>query len=516
MILTQNGPVTNVERIGLAIAMILALALMWPVRGYLTDDTFIHLQYARNLAAGQGFVFNPGEHVYGSTSPLWVALLADGIAVGLDGVGWSKAMGFAATLWSVGLFLQLMRRNLRMPELRALATIVWASHAWMIRWSLSGMETPLAVALVLAGFVAFTEGEQWGSRPLRTGSLWALAALTRPEAVFLLVLWGVFLVIDTDSRDGVRRLFFGVVPPVLIYGGWLLFARVYFGTFWPNTLAAKAAGGEGWAYYWATFVRQVGIVGLTDAVLAGALIAALVFGGGRLWPRRFQAQRMLPWVWVTMVPVLYILRGVPVLSRYLLPILPILSWLAWRAVERWWGGNNPDPGARRGAAVLGVGLAALALTQNLFAYNNLVLPQVRSWTTGMHRSLIPWAEWFAAHTPPHSVIAARDIGALGFYSHRRVVDLAGLVTPKMVPILQTRSLEDATADFSFASFSRPDFLVDCAPRAYDLISRSRYATALVPLGNATVPNLGIARPGEAVYSYYRIDWAVHDSLGVHR
>lgn len=516
MILTQNGPVTRVERIGLAVAMILALALMWPVRDYLTDDTFIHLQYARSLAAGQGFVFNPGEHVYGSTSPLWVALIADGIALKLDGVWWAKALGAAATLWSVGLFLQLMRRNLRMPELRALATVVWASHAWMLRWSLSGMETPLAVALVLAGFVAFTEGEQWGSRPLRTGALWGLAALTRPEAVFLLVLWGVFLVIDTDSRDGVRRLFFGALPPVLIYGGWLLFARFYFGTFWPNTLAAKAAGGEGLEYYWSTFVRQVGIIGLTDAVLVGALMAALLFGGSRLWPKRFQAQRLLPWVWISMVPLLYIVRGVPVLSRYLLPLLPILSWLAWRAVERWWGGNNPDPAARRGAAVLGLGLAALALTQNLFTYNNLVLPQVRSWTAGMHQCLIPWGKWFEAHTPAQSVIAARDIGALGYYSRRRVVDLAGLVTPQMVPILQKQSVEDATADFAFASFSRPDFLVDVAPRAYDLVSRSRYATALVPIGNASVPNLGIARPGEAVYSFYRIDWAVYDSLKAHR
>jgi len=514
VILTQNGSVTPIERIGLAVAMILAIALMWPVRGYLTDDTFIHLQYARNLAAGQGFVFNPGEHVYGSTSPLWVALLADGIALGLDGVWWSKFMGMAATLWSIVLFLQLMRRNLRMPELRALATVVWASHAWMIRWSLSGMETPLAVALVLAGFVALTEGEQWGTRPVRTGALWALAALTRPEAVFLLVLWGVFLIIDTDSRDGLRRLIAGILPPVIIYGGWLVFARLYFGTFWPNTLAAKVAGGTGWDYFMSTFVRQAGIVGLTDAVLAGALIAALVFGGTRLWPRRLQAQRLLPWVWVTMVPVLYIMRGVPVLSRYLVPLLPILSWLAWRAVERWWGGNSAEPAARRGAAVLGLGLAALAITQNILTYNNLVLPQVRSWTAGMNQSVIPWGEWFEAHTLPGSVIAARDIGALGYFSRRRVVDLAGLVTPKMVPILEKESLEDAAANFSFTSFARPDFIVDVAPRAYDLASRSRYSAALVPLGNASVPNLGIARPGEAVYSYYRIDWPAYDSLGV--
>src|SRR5439155_1086413 len=141
----------------------------------------------------------------------------------------------------------LLRRTLLTPVLRAAATVAWASNAWMLRWSVSGMETPLAVALILAGFVAFTEGEQWGSRPVRTGALWALAALTRPEAVLLLVLWAVFLIVDTENRAGLRRLVFGAVPPIVIYGSWLLFARVYFGTFWPVTLAAKTAGGGGLA-----------------------------------------------------------------------------------------------------------------------------------------------------------------------------------------------------------------------------------------------------------------------------
>lgn len=516
MVLTLNGPVTRVERIGLAIALVLALALMWPVRHYLTDDTFIHLQYAKHLAAGNGFVFNVGENVYGSTSPLWVALIADGIALGLDGLWTARALGLAATLWSVVLFLQLMRRNLRLPELRALATITWAGHAWMIRWSLSGMETALAVALVLAGFVAFTEGRQWGSRPVRTGALWALAALTRPEAVFLLVLWGMFLVIDTDSREGVRRLIAGVIPPALIYGGWLLFSRLYFGTFWPNTLSAKTAGGIGLEYFLGTILRQVKIVGATDAALAGAMVAAMVFGGARLWPRRLVAQRFLPWAWVGVVPVLYVMRGVPVLSRYLVPLMPVLAWLAWRAVERWWAGEEPAPELRRGAALLGIGLASLALVQNLFVYNNAVLPQVRSFSAGLRQSLIPWGEWFDAHTRPGVTIAAPDIGALGYYSNRRVVDLAGLVTPGMVPLLEREAPEQLVANFSFVKVGRPDFLVDRSTRAYDLMSRSPWSAALVPLGNAAVPNLGVARPEAAVYSFYRVDWAVYDSLAATR
>lgn len=512
--MTENpiGRWTRLEVVCLAVALALALALMWPVRGYLTDDTFIHLQYARHLAEGKGFVFNHDEHVYGSTSPLWVALIADGMAVGLDGLLVARALGAIATLGSVVLFMMLMRRNLRMPVLRGLATIVWAAHPWMIRWSLSGMETPLAVGLVLAGFVAFTDGRQWGSRPVRTGALWALAALTRPEAVFLLLLWFVFLVIDTDSREGVRRLIAGSLPPALIYGGWLLFARLYFGTFWPNTLAAKTAGGVGWDYVFDTLTRQVKILGASDAVLGGALVAALVFGGRRMWPSRPAAQRLLPWVWVFALPVLYVMRGVPVLSRYLVPLMPVLAWLAWRAVERWWAGEEPVPEQRRGAAVLGVALAALALVQGLLLYNNAVRPQVTSFSAGLRQSLVPWGKWFAENARPNATIAAPDIGALGYYSRRRVLDLAGLVSPGMIPLLEREQPEDLVARFSFAKVERPEFLVDRAPHAFDLISRSRWGAALVPLGSASVPNLGIARPEAVVYSFYRIDWATYDSL----
>ena len=276
MIPRSYAPLRPIERIGLVVGLLLAAALMWPVRGYLTDDTFIHLQYARHLAEGRGLVFNVGERVYGCTSPLWAILIADGMTLGFDGLLTAHVLGALSTLASVGLFLQLMRRTLRTPELCALATVAWAGHAWMLRWSLSGMETPLAVALTLAGFVAFTEGAQWGSRPVRTGALWSLAALTRPEAVFLLALWALFLTVDADSRAGLKRLIYGLMPPLLIYGAWLIQARVFFGTFWPETLSAKAAGGGGAAFGLENLWRQVRIVGATDGVLAALLVLGLL------------------------------------------------------------------------------------------------------------------------------------------------------------------------------------------------------------------------------------------------
>jgi hypothetical protein len=267
--------------------------------------------------------------------------------------------------------------------------------------------------------------------------------------------------------------------------------------------------------------REVKIVGATDGLIAVLLVAALLGGGRRLWTQRpltQRAQRLLPWVWVLAVPALYVGRGVPVVSRYLLPLLPVLSWLAWRAGECWSLGpveiglGEATPRAARRTALLGVAFAALVLLQNLVVYRAMVVPQVNSFTAGLSESLIPWAHWLRQHTPPSTVIATPDIGALGYFSQRRILDLGGLVTPEMVPYLQHEEYEEATANFRFAAFSRPGYLVDRGPRPDDLRHRSRFAPALTLLGVTSVPNLGIAQPGRVFYSLYRIDWPEADSI----
>src|SRR5690349_496948 len=69
-------------------AVLLALSLMvavgycawailkWRSSAVLFDDAFISFRYAKNIAAGHGFVFNPGERVEGATNFLWVLIAA--------------------------------------------------------------------------------------------------------------------------------------------------------------------------------------------------------------------------------------------------------------------------------------------------------------------------------------------------------------------------------------------------------------------------------------------------------
>src|SRR5688572_8374570 len=69
------------RRLGLAIGATLALAAAWAVYVHLAtailpfDDAYISFRYAENLAAGRGLVYNEGERVFGSSTPLYVLWL---------------------------------------------------------------------------------------------------------------------------------------------------------------------------------------------------------------------------------------------------------------------------------------------------------------------------------------------------------------------------------------------------------------------------------------------------------
>jgi hypothetical protein len=50
--------------------------------------------------------------------------------------------------------------------------------------------------------------------------------------------------------------------------------------------------------------------------------------------------------------------------------------------------------------------------------------------------MVSTAHWIAENTEPEALIAAHDIGALGYFGERRLVDLAGLVSPEVIPFIR--------------------------------------------------------------------------------
>jgi hypothetical protein len=432
--------------------------------GFPLDDAWIHQTYARSLAHTGRWTYTGGQVSAGSTSPLWTLLLVPGHLVGLDPRAWAYALGTALLLGSGWLAWQV-GRALGLPEGAAWGLGVLVVTEWHMAWAaLSGMETILVAFLALAlfwGFLRAAEGP-WTARQAGTlGLLAGLLVLTRPDGLLLALWLGLDGALRLVRRERVPRL---LALAAAALGGALLPLAPYLfanwtasGTPWPNTFYAKQAEYQEVARAFPLEVRLLRLaatpwVGAQVLLLPG--LAALVWPGwrGPAEAGRRVRRALVPLAgWALTAIAVYAVR-LPVTyqhGRYLMPLIPALLVLGGVGCWRW-----VRPGAERllvraasRAWLLAYGACALAfLALGARAYH---------WDTRfIETELVATARWLEAHTPEDALIAVHDIGAIGYFCPRDLVDLAGLVSPEVIPFIRD---EDALLRYILARGA--DYLV---------------------------------------------------------
>lgn len=474
-------------------------ALAWlPLAGFVPDDTYIHLQYARHLMAGDGLVFNVGERVYASTSPLWSGFLAALGALGLDLVAASMGASLVAALAASVAASRLFVRLLPAPAAVA-ASLLFAIDVWFVRWAGSGMETSLAVLLVVLGFERYAAGSPWGVRPMGPALWWALAGLVRPEAWLLTALLGLRVLIeDGPVRERARRVALALLPALVTGGAWSAFAWAYYGTPLPVTIHAKSIEGQGLSgAAQNVFIMSSELLASRPLELLACGAAAVGLLGGRL---ALDRGHIVPAGWLLGLPLFFLASGIPGGTRYLVPLTPLLIATGWAAIARL------VPERRRLALVA---LAASAAGVGVMVTQ--VVPQANAFRLGMAQTWIAQGRWFAAHTPPGTRVALRDIGAFAYYSDRPVLDLGGLVTPQMVPLMRVHEYDPLATHLRFGALARPDYFIDVATEPARMARESPFAACLEPLGEGRLDHRALRKREPAWVSAYRIDWSCVDS-----
>jgi len=64
------------------------------------------------------------------------------------------------------------------------------------------------------------------------------------------------------------------------------------------------------------------------------------------------------------------------------------------------------------------------------------------------------AHWLAENTGPDDLLAVHDIGAIGYFTQRPLIDLAGLITPEVIPIIR-----DEAALLQFIKARQAEYLI---------------------------------------------------------
>jgi len=487
----RENPSLSRDRVWLALAALLPCLVYLAAEAYLLsfdlgfplDDSWIHLQFARNLVAGNGLSYNSGELVTGSTSPLWTALLSLLFYLPGNLVVWTKALGIALHVAAIDATWRLGRELGLRRGLAALAAVLTLATSWMVWSALSGMEIPLFIFLSLQGMILHLREHRDTSRPPLSLGVLAVAALARPEGLALLVLAGAdrLLVFDRDAageetglrwrRPAWRPLLAGIGLAVCALAGPLLFYRWAGGSFLPTTFAAK--GGAMRHYLpdlqylnlvFTIFFRPQPYM----ALLAGAGVLALI---ERLGTPRDRG--LLPALWLLAVPVAYSLvtpssgSGALVgnFGRYYFPLFPVLVLLGVLGLER--AAEVLGPRillAGRGGRF---GVPAGALLVALLAW-----PTASTLAQGMGRYLqnvlnvqdsdVRMARWLAPRLPPDAVLAVNDIGALKFFLPNRVIDLAGIANPEIRHAMDAGVARGVNAEqtlFDEIERRKPDYLV---------------------------------------------------------
>ncbi len=435
--------------IGGAIALMLVAAAIGAVMlDFRLDDSFITYRYARNIAQGMGFVYNAGEPVLSVTNPLYTILMA---IVGL----------FTSSLPLLGNILGALAIGLGGLVMSALARPSGRVAAWgaglfyvgfPLLWLALGMETPLHILLGLLTVWLYVRGK----RNLAALAL-GLGTLTRPDVLVLAV---VLAVHDALSE---RRLPFaaaGIYLATLV--PWVLWATAYFGSPLPATLSAKGAQvalgitGFGPGTTFLEGLELLALALLEQTWLWVAVGVVILYGVITVYRERWA---LLLLAWGAWHLVGYIVLDTAPYRWYYAPLVPGLAALFGLGAE-WLAGH-----LREWRKALGIGLAMASFVGSAGWSLYLIDETPRhdsSFLTGHGIEMLPtvdWdiyretGEWLRENTPPEAHIGVAEVGQLGYWADRPMIDYLGLLQPDIARALARRDI------YWWLPHTMPDYLV---------------------------------------------------------
>lgn len=473
--------------------------------GFALDDSWIHLQFARSLALGEGLAYNPGERVAGSTAPLWTALLALVAALPIGVVPAVKLVG-VALFAAVVLATAAAARELGLGHgLATLAGVLVATTDALVWSALSGMEAPLCTALSVGAVALHLRERRDARRPPLALPLFGLAALARPEGL-LLVLLAALDAATTWRRCGgelglaierrrVRRALLGLGLAALVLLPTALVYASLGGSPLPTTYGAKASGGV-------HLPSGRALLAAVSVLMHPHPFAFLLAGGGvvtlvrRLGTRRDAGLLLAAWPLVLPLALASLSRpGKPLVGnfgRYLHPLFPWLVLVAVLALA---------PAAAALGPRLRVGGRRFPLRAVLLVL--LLAPTALALAAGAARhaqsvanvadSDVRAAAWLRRHASPVALVAVQDIGAVKYLAPQRVLDVAGIVHPgvreDVARAVAGGDPSGARGMLRFLERARPDYLVvydDWYPELTADRSRFRALLRLDIPGNITM------------------------------
>ena len=452
------------------------------------DDAYIHLNYIENLAETGKLSFNPGELSTGTSSPLWVAILAPFFVLGLDHY-WTVITISFVLLAFVTHFTWIITRitaeqlnfstriQFWCPLLASSFIILNGNLLWL---SLSGMETMLFLVMSLLTILAY---RKWGFK-YRTGAICCFLTLAHPSGISLFITLFLMDIVLGKKLETIK----GLVAYVLALGPYLIFTFTVNGHIFPTTGRAKTLTyvnsepdlKEAMEFTWAFIEYQKFLP--QHIVL---LIAMITISVAYLTMKRSMAHNVTRAIRKWNFDLVSIKKPSPAIiitltnwqtgiSKHLL-ITSLLFWgiihfamyagtfrillhhTRYLAIEYVvWAVTGAILIAFlhniRPRAVFSITASLLALALGLITMFNWGQLYMNN-TQHIRDVYIPMSDAISKYTPDGSRVAAFDIGVIGYLTNRHIIDLGGVTSMDAHTCLKARRCGD------FLRKSQADYVV---------------------------------------------------------
>ncbi len=461
------------------------------------DDSYITFRYARNLLSGEGFVYNPGERVLGTTTPLYTLLMT-----GLGALSGGPQAPFpqiaivvnALADAATALLLYKLGKRLGFACAGAGTAVVWALAPFSVTFAIGGLETSLYVLLLTATIYAYTQ-EKWA----QTAFFAALSLLTRPDALILLALVGADAIwcavrgdrgrrtidreqrtTDNAPRSAVRRhrsTIRGLLPAIVFIlptAAWAAFATLYFGSPLPHSILAKSlayrlpttAGFIRLLQHYATPFLGHLTFGVPWIGVGLILYPFLFLIGGRDALRR--EPRLLPWALYPWLYFAVFALANPLIFRwYLTPPLPAYFFFIFAGIETLTQTASDAPQWRR---ILLPGLILLPVLLTLRGWElhpehgpDRPAPRMAWFQLELlYQQVADFLQPHLGEDPAQISLAAGDVGVLGYQTGARILDTVGLNSPQALayyPLDERYYVINYAVPPALILDQQPDFIV---------------------------------------------------------
>ena len=412
----------------IAFASILLAYLLYPQ--FLGDDTFIHIGFINDLAAGKGFSYT-GTRTYGTTSPLWVMLGAIFTKLFFHPETAVRILSSFFSFVAVYLLYVVLVKNNVDKKITFAAIVSLALNPFFLRWSLSGMEVSASMSLLLLIYILF--GEKNKNKLYLGGFVFGLAVLIRPEffGFFIITVVYYFLVFKERRKDLITATF----SALLVIGVWILFAYNYFGTIIPNTYIYKA-GRSLISFRFDYSIRTLKLFAagnLPEFVLIFTLFMTLIFIGRKKQNNSERYHNLLTELkergiillilWIAGFYGFYLLKDVTVISRYSLMLVPFTIIIAAQLFNI----IKEKIGEKTNSTILIIYLFTIIFGYGFITFK-VVKPASDEFVKGFQTTYREIASIIKMDSGSRKTsVALTDVGIIGCYSGAKVYDFAGLV-----------------------------------------------------------------------------------------